>query len=225
MQIWIYFVPGAGGDGFANLVEQCPQISRFDAHPHHWRIHRFVDDLPKFWAPVIDSNHYFRYMPKQPFDLQNNQLVPLYVEFVLQNKHIVCTSHQVSLKYANEHECKQILTKDLVKVLVTCQDPVRNWRLSTIKRLDAIAVESIRQDKISVDETLFDYVLDIDQIHSDWTYVKKFCADVDLDLSESAYRTYQAILAGSMPGSEYTAPRYKSSVVNGVLSYSKIESQ
>lgn len=221
MQIWIYFQPGAGGDGFANLIEQCKQITKFDDHCSPWRIHRFVDNQPKFFAPAIDLNHHFRQHPEGRFSLQNNELVQSYVDCVLQNKNIVCTSHHVELLFSKVHDCQEILTKDLIRVLITCSDTKHSWHLATIKNLSTTAVESILDKPLIVDLNQYDYVLEIDQIHSDWNYVQKFCRDVDLELSESAYRDYQAILAGSTKFDPY-APRYKSSIIDGVLSYSKI---
>jgi hypothetical protein len=79
MQIWIYFDPGSGGDGFANLLERSRTITPFDQNDRPWRIDRFVDNCPKFWAPTVDTNGCFR--TGRPFNTKDNKLNQNYIEY------------------------------------------------------------------------------------------------------------------------------------------------
>ena len=54
MIVWIFFSPGAGGDGLANLLEQSPSVIALDGIKP-WRIHRYVDGKAKFWAPTLQD--------------------------------------------------------------------------------------------------------------------------------------------------------------------------
>lgn len=221
MQIWIYFQPGVGGDGFANLLEQSGSVTKYDGFQYQWRIHRRVDNQTKFFAPAIDKNHCFRSTVSK-FDNSNNNLHQSYIDCVLNNKTIICTSHDIPMKFFKKHDSQEILTKDLVKVLVTCQDYKSAWIRAAIKGLYTGSVDAIFCEKIKVDLSHFDHVLEIEKIQSDWNYVKTFCQTLGLELNESSYQDYQDILAGSTKFDQPGIEIYQSNIVNGIISYTKI---
>ena len=52
MIIWVWFTAGAGGDGVANLLEHASNARTIDGNKH-WRVHRYVDNKVKFYAPTL----------------------------------------------------------------------------------------------------------------------------------------------------------------------------
>jgi len=215
MQIWLYFQPGAGGDGFANLLEKASNVTRHDPHyderNNPWRIHHRVNDQIKFYFPAIDKHHCFRQHFR--FDANTNQLTPGYIDCVTKNQHIICTSHDIELRFYAQNDCQEILTKNLVKVLLTCQNPQRAWLQAASKTLYTGPVDQITCQQLGPDSDQFDHVLDMDQIQRDWHYVKNFCQAVSLDLRPEDYQDYRALLAGSRQFDPAGLASYKSEVV------------
>jgi hypothetical protein len=193
MQIWLFFQPGVGGDGIANLLEQSTNIVPIDGEFDHWRIHRIVDNSIKFYAPNIDEIGCFRH--KQSFKNTNNQLKKEYVDIVNQNSNCVVTSHDTSLKCLLNSDCLDILLKDQIKVLLTStRDPWLDVITATTKNL----LPTLPTVDISTPTTYpekFDYTLDVDKFKTDWNYVKHFCKEVNLDLCESEYLHYRNLLS------------------------------
>jgi len=221
MQIWIYFRPGVGGDGFASLLERSHQIERFDDHELDWRIHRFVDNHPKFYAPEIDAKGCFRW-PLIRFDSKDNCLLESYVNCVLQDRVVICTSHDTSLKFLNNNDCSDILLRNQVKILLKSSNFQLTRYHHILKNLMPAAVDSMVSTPEQYNLNQFDHVLDIDLIQSDWSYVEQFCKSMGLDLAQSEYQAYQEILAGSTRFDRGGIERYQSSIVDGHFQYKKI---
>jgi hypothetical protein len=221
MQIWIYFQPGVGGDGFASLLERAKHVVRFDDYKLAWRIHRFVDNHPKFYAPAIDAKGCFR-RPLIRFDSKDNYLMESYVNCVLQDRVVICTSHDTGLKFLNTNDCLDILLRNQVKILLKSPNFQLTRYQATLKNLVPAAVDSIVSTPQQYNLNQFDHVLDVDLIQSDWSYVEQFCKSIGLDLAQSEYQAYQEILAGSTRFDRAGIERYQSSVVDGNFHYTKI---
>ena len=236
MQIWIYFQPGVGGDGFANLLEKAKSknshavdvndqycdIQRLDTFEHPWRIHRRVDNQIKFFYPSIDKNECFRY-PLSRFNLQDNELIQSYLDSVAQNKTIICTSHDFHLTHADNNDCQEILSKNRKKVLLYKIDSRTAWKNASIKNLYTGPVEKIYSPKTTYTMSKFDHVVDIDLVNTNWEYLENFCKKLDLKLEQSCYQDYLELLAGSrkfdFPGIE----AYQSKIKNGFIFYTRVE--
>jgi hypothetical protein len=223
MQIWIYFDPGSGGDGFANLLERSRTITPFDQNDRPWRIDRFVDNCPKFWAPTVDTNECFR--TGRPFNTKDNKLNQNYIEHVDRGANIICTSHDTSLKLLDMSDCTDVFLKNQIKVGLQYQDPINVYRQFAIKNLRNIPAD-LSYAKIpklkSIDFKKFDYVVSIEKIQNDWNYVSKVCNDLNIELDHAEYQDYQCILAGSTQFDQPGIARYQSSIVNGCFHYNKI---
>jgi hypothetical protein len=223
MQIWIYFEPGTGGDGFANLLERSRTITPFDQNDRLWRLHRFVDNCPKFWAPTVDTNACFR--TGHPFYTKDNKLTQNYVEHVDRGANIICTSHDTSLELLEMSDCTDVFLKNQIKVKLHHQDPINVHKQSAIKNLQNISAD-LSFAKIpklkSIDFKKFDYVVSIEKIQTDWNYVSKVCNDLNIELDQAEYQDYLCILAGSTQFDQPGIERYQSSVVDGRFYYNKI---
>jgi len=225
MQFWIYFRPGSGGDGFANLLEQSRNIQPFDladTGQKSWRLHRFVDNQPKFYAPDVDSRGCFRKL-RIPFSTSNNKLNKWYVDCVNQKINTVCTSHDLTLELLEKSECTDIFLNGQIKILLDYTDEHRVGRQFTIKNLEPgpVDIAFVNMNEI-LDLKKFDYVLNIEQLQTDWQYTKNFCKELNIDLNENEYQDYQSILNGSTKFDHSGIPRYQSSIVDGCFSYKKI---
>ena len=132
MQIWIYFLPGTGGDGIANLLEHSQNVTTIDhnlcvhATPNmqFWRVDRFVDNQPKFWAPTIDQLHCFR--QNQKFDKTKNYLSNSYINLINSNATTIITSHDCSFQNFYNSDCVDIFTKNQIKILLYSKNTEMN---------------------------------------------------------------------------------------------------
>ena len=221
MQIWIYFNPGAGGDGFANLLERSRTITPVDQNDRSWRIHRFVDNIPKFWSPTVDQNKCFR--TGYPFKTQTNRLNQKYVDCVNSGADIVCTSHDTSLQLLEQSDFADLFLRNQIKVALDHQDPVTAYKQFAIKNLQNISVDvCYAKTPRFLDFNKFDYVVNIEKIQTDWNYVSKVCGDLNIELDQQEYLHYQSILVGSSQFDQPGIERYQSSTVDGRFCYNKI---
>lgn len=231
MQIWIYFLPGAGGDGFANLLEHASNVKPIDSDvdPKRWRVHRFVDDQPKFYANAIDNIRCFR--NNRPFLSAENQLRSNYVRLVKQGIPTICTSHDVTLANIQKSDCRDILEHNKISVFLYHD----SYRLcvyqAALKNLEPKLPPMISDDyypirqKINMED--FDHVLNIADIQSNWNTVNDFCQTVGLDLNQERYQEYCQLQQGQDEWyrarySKFVPQRFKSHTDNGVTTYTEI---
>jgi hypothetical protein len=226
MQIWIYFVPGAGGDGFANLLEHADNVETLDSDqdPKRWRVHRFVDDQPKFYSNPVDNIRCFR--NNRPFLTTENQLRPNYVRLIENGIPTVCTSHDVTKKYLHSSDSRDILEHDQISVFLYHD----NYRLcvhqAALKNLmTKIPVYHSITQKIDHDQ--FDFVLNIVDLQSDWNIVDKFCNTIGLKLDPERFDEYSKLQTGNdewlrSSYSTFYPKRYRSNTVNDDTFYTEI---
>ena len=229
MQIWIYFVPGAGGDGFANLLEYADNVETLDSNqdPKRWRVHRFVDDQPKFYSSPVDNIRCFR--NNRPFLLSENQLRPNYVRLIENGIPTVCTSHDVTKKYLHSSDSRDILEHDQVSVLLYHD----NYRLcvyqaalkNLMTRIPVVSDDHCHAIKQKIDHDQFDFVLNIVDLQSDWRVVDEFCNSVGLKLAKERFDDYSKLQAGNdscCKHNNFRHKRYRSNTVDDNTFYTEI---
>ena len=229
MQIWIYFLPGAGGDGFANLLEYADNVEILDSDqdPKRWRVHRFVDDQPKFYANPVDDLRCFR--NNRPFLAAENHLRPNYVRLVENNITTVCTSHDVTKKYLFSSDSRDILEHNQVSVFLY-HDSYRNCVYqAALKNLEPRLPPDVDDNyypmRIKIDYNQFDFVLNIAHLQSDWRVVNNFCNSVGLNLSEEKFNEYSKLQAGDdswCNHSNFRPRRYRSNTIGNDTFYTEI---
>jgi hypothetical protein len=193
MQVWLFFQPGTGGDGIANLFERSNNVTPIDGVTDYWRIHRVVDNDIKFYAPNVDEFGCFR--DNQSFKNTNNRLRKEYVDIVNQNSNCIITSHDTTLEWLFASDCLDILLKNQIKLLLTStRDPWLNAITATTKNLLPTLPTKGMPTSVIYSEK-FDYVLDVDLFKTNWDYVKHFCKEVNLDLCKSKYLHYCNLLS------------------------------
>jgi hypothetical protein len=231
MQIWIYFLPGAGGDGFANLLEHADNVETLDSDqdPKRWRVHRFVDDQPKFYANPVDNLRCFR--NNRSFLLSENQLRPNYVRLVENNITTICTSHDVTKKYLHGSDSRDILEHNQVSVFLYHD----SYRLcvyqAALKNLEPKLPPDVGDNyypiRQKIDFSQFDFILNIAEIQQNWSAVDKFCNTVGLKLDPERFQEYSKLQAGDdvwyRPRySNFHPKRYRSTTVGDNTTYTEI---
>ena len=229
MQIWIYFVPGAGGDGFANLLEYADNVETIDSDqdPKRWRVHRFVDDQPKFYANPIDNARCFR--NNRPFLSAENQLRNNYVRLVENGIPTVCTSHDVTKRNLHNSDQRDILEHNQVSVFLYHDSYRTCVYQAALKNLEPRLPPMISDDyypmRIKIDFDQFDFVLNIANLQSDWRAVDEFCNSVGLKLAKERYEDYSKLQAGDdswCKHSNFRPKRYRSNTVGDDTFYTEI---
>jgi hypothetical protein len=221
MQIWFFFDAGTGGDGIANLFERSSNVTSIDGLINYWRVHRIVDKKIKFYAANPDVNGCFRSV--EHFDNKKNQLDPGYVSCVTTNKNCIITSHDVTLTALYNSDCQDIFCKDQIKVLLTLTDQNKSKINAAIKNLCAELNESVTFN--TVDHSMFDIVLDVDKIQTDWQYVYDFSQSVGLDLDFQDYLEYQDLLKGNKTYmvNNFQVEEYESTICQNNITYRLID--
>jgi hypothetical protein len=228
MQIWIYFISGAGGDGFANLLECADNVEHFDSDRAFklWRVQHWVDGSPKFWSPTIDHHTIRCFRNGLPFKLSNNYLKRNYVKIVNSGINTICTSHDIRFAALDRSDMQDILKRDQVRVLLTCDDYIHANHRARVKNLikDTVGVDLLMDP---IDHSQFDYVLNINDVQRDWSAVEKFCQQVELDLDRKYYDQYCQIQQGSGEllsySSKYLPKKFTTSIQDGMTTYTEIE--
>jgi hypothetical protein len=222
MQIWIFFEPGVGGDGFANLLEKSTDIEPIDGETGYWRVHRIVDGRIKFYAPTPDQEECFRSSLK-PFRQCTNRLRKGYLDIVSDNKNCVITSHDVTLSNLRASDYQDIFCHDQIKVLLTGDIIASRWIAAT-KNLQTHIPPDVVQQK-TVDLSQFDYVYDIRDLQQDWQLVKKFCDSFGIQLDKSHHDQYLSLLAGNRDhlNNNYNVEIYQSRILDDHIEYDRID--
>lgn len=214
MIVWIFFSPGAGGDGLANLLEQSPSVIALDGIKP-WRIHRYVDGKAKFWAPTLQDTS--RRTNKV------DQLTAQQLEIADSNtQYLVITSHDTQL--ANTFQNDTLSKEKHIKVLLLSKNFNDSLRVGMRKNLIEF---NLTAPIIDLEPTIspdMDFILYIDEIINSWEYTKQFAENIGLSISQSDFEYYKKLVAGELlyttPGIEY----YNSSVdADNIVRYVKIK--
>lgn len=195
MQIWLYFIGGAGGDSIANLLEHANNVEPVDGN-REWRLSHYIDNLACWWAPCFDREQCFRSAIPFPFRASTNVTTDRYKHLVQHGIPTVITSHDVMLNAVNASDEKNILTQKQVKVLVKHTDPSESFKLCQLKNF---AIGTLIADPEWCKQILqmpdhFDYVLDVSRCHVDWQYTKDFCSSIGVELCYDTYKQWQDLL-------------------------------
>jgi hypothetical protein len=230
-QIWIFFATGVGGDGLANLLEQCPDITGWarEGELAAWRVHRIVDDEIKFWYPAVDAQHCFR--TGRWFDQRNNQLHPEYQQAVINRQRIIATSHDILLFNLDRSDRQDLLCQDQIKVLLDSRDYHKCLQNSVKKNLLSVSEQKFYNRSWAestpvfaryseVDRARYDYVIWAEDL-SDQQGIQNLLDRLHLSIDPAKISQYlhlrngawREVLGAGQP------PRYQSYFDNGMICY------
>jgi hypothetical protein len=228
MQIWIYFISGAGGDGFANLLEWADNVETLDSDRAFklWRVQHWVDGSPKFWSPNVDSDVLRCFRNALPFKLSNNYLKRNYIKIVNSGVNTICTSHDIRFTALDQSDLQDTLKQNQVRVLLAHDDYVHANHMARVKNLISDTVGS-NPLKDPIDHNQFDYVLNINEVQQDWSIVEQFCQQVGLHLDKKYYDEYCQIQRGTGEllsySRNYRPKKYATSTQDGTTKYIEIK--
>ena len=208
MQIWLFFLPGVGGDGLANLLERSPDVTPIDGNKIFWRAHRIVDDSLKFHAPTPDVNGCFR--RNHRFDSSTNKMVPEYVNLVRQKSTVIIASHDTDLSKLESSDCQDILRQDQLCILLTSKNMLQDYQIGARKNLLPWK-HYTSSDVWAVDESKFDIVVDAASVTSSYQNVIDFCQLIGISpVPESDYLEFMQLRQGNWSFLPVGVPRFKS---------------
>jgi hypothetical protein len=186
MIVWIFFSPGAGGDGFANLLEQSTSVVTLDGSKS-WRIHRYVDGQAKFWAPTLQDTprrtNQVDQLNDQQFEIANST-----------NQYLIITSHDTQL--VRTFQNNTLPKEKHIKVLLLSKnfnDSLHTGMRKNLIEFDLSAPTIDLEPSISPD---MDFVLYIDEIVNSWGYTKQFAESIGLSMSQSDFEYYKKLVSG-----------------------------
>jgi hypothetical protein len=232
-QIWIFFAPGVGGDGLANLLEQCGDVHIWahDSTQPVWRVHRVVDDQVKFWAPAVDQQHCFR--NGRSFELASNQLAEAYVQALSIDKTIVVTSHDILLYNLYRSDCQDLFTRNQIRILLDSRD-YRRCLLDLVRKnlmilpaaklqkdADHAALHAQFQRYQQVDRSRYDHVVWAEDL-LDSVELLRFINLLKLDITRDMIDQYRMLRYDQwrrVLAPDQNPPRYRSYVESGEIRY------
>lgn len=218
MQIWIHYLPGAGGDGFCNLLEHTNEVLPLD-RALKWRVHRYVDDQVKFWAPTVDHDGTFR--SNKSFDLSCDLLTDDYKTLVAAGVPIVISSHLGNMSYLNSGQGPWQLHQDRISIWlysnkrnVQCVD--RAMRLNLMEYDINNYVRFRESAEISPKADTYVRAVCIEEIQQDKLQFFNLLDELGLTMDEQWYHEYLAI---SKNAHKITTPgvQYWESYLEGTL--------
>lgn len=233
-QIWIFFAPGAGGDGLANVIELCAGMHAWNRDPDQpvWRVDRVVDDQVKFWAPPVDSNWCFR--TGKWFDQSQNQLNTEYERLVVENKDLVATSHDILLYNLDRSDRQDVFCHHQVSVLLDSRDYSTCRKNLVTKNLMPMDINNLSDNAShhplyeryqSCDRSRFDRVVWIEDL-DDAEFLQKWLQDLDLLIDSQMIDQYHQLRSGQwrqVLGSTQRPPLFESYVESGQIRYRSLD--
>lgn len=232
-QIWIFFVAGVGGDGLANLLENCQGVYSWQG-PSRWRIDRIVDDQVKFWAPVIDDRHCFR--SGSFFNQEKNHLCAEYEQAVADGRTIVVTSHDITLYNLDLSDRQDVLCRDQIKILMDSRDYLRCFQNSVKKNLKSVPVEQLEDPEWAaqnplflryreVDRSRFDHVIYDEDLAND-DNIRAFVHALGLEIDDKILEGYILLRSGrwrQVADPARLPERYESYVEDQKICYKQLD--
>lgn len=234
MQIWVFFDAGAGGDGFVNLLEHSKNIVTLDHNENvhatplqqFWRVHRFVDNTPKFWAAAPDVNECFR--SGSPFFKHTNKLRSNYLDIVTNDYNTIFSGgHDATLASLEDSDLQNILTKNQIKIYLHNSAIANVQAVFNIKHLAEYNIHTLQpQAKRLVQFKKFDYVIDVNELLTSWNTLKLFVTELRLSLDEKHFDEFNLIQQHLGKNILYsgTTPEFQSSIdIAGNVTYQQLE--
>jgi hypothetical protein len=220
MQIWIFFNAGAGGDGIANLLEKTSNAVTLDGDDkQNWRVHRWVNSKPKFWAPNLDAQGCFRSRIMQPFYNHNNRLKEQYLSSVNDSRLVIVTSHDIRLANLRQSNCQEIFLKKSIMVYIDCDESTRVYN-TVIKNLQSSFDDAGTAPRHCPSD--FDVIIDSGLFAQDQQYAQQICSSLGIELDLVVYKQYQNLLKGDKTLAPLCNECYTSIQTNNGITYTQI---
>jgi hypothetical protein len=192
MQFRIIFAPGVGGDGFSALLEHANNIEPADGIVS-WRQHKIVEGKLKF------HDCFWVNGPYRPFRAPgiDAEPIPYYVDLINQGKNTVISSHYMFWDEIDQYPYREIVTRDCVYIHLYSTDIERVLKDNLIKNEISQGPTLEYYSKLleqNLKRKEYHIHIDIEQVWQSWEYLKSCVDQLGIDLSESEYQTYMALI-------------------------------
>lgn len=227
MQIWVYYIGGAGGESLCVLLEKSKNIHPLDNQDlSQWRLNRYVDGSPKFWTPSIYAENTFRNDHQTPFNQS-------YLEAIHLDKNIVTCSHAIATEdfysgIGSEYYTKNRKTICIVPDLNNIEKTFLSLQKKQLQpqRLDLENCNYYKSyieyaNKCVQELDKFDYLIhDLDDLDQ----VEKIHIDLGLEYSRDTIEEWKQVRHGNLSWTTPGVPMYESYVENNQLHYKELGS-
>lgn len=197
MQYWIFYSPGVGGDGFANLLEHAHGMHVVDGSRLRWKIDHRITDVVKFY----DSNwSYDGFTPlrKPNLDYSDTVLRETYTNLIDTGLNTVLPTHYVYFDEIDRFPHKNIVEKNQVKINLYSLDFNRvvfdyESKLSGSNYLKNVgSVEKHINHELS--RTEYAIHIDIEKVWTSWDYLKECLDQLGIILDKKWYDEYITLI-------------------------------
>ena len=206
MQYWVFFIGGAGGDGFSNLLEHANNVYPCDGNLL-WRVRtdQSYSDKIAFYPPQsFTDNRFLRNHKDSDFDLKNIKPTAMYWNLIHRGKNTVIPIHPWNYDYNPEFKYWSLLDKDQHRILLYSDDIHRVVDDYNDKNYMAQEDREHRINKLSHDispywehscdpvakHLKYDTIIDIEQAWRDWGYLNNILTNIGIDLDRKYYEEY-----------------------------------
>jgi hypothetical protein len=216
MQYWIFFIGGAGGDGFSNLLEHSNNIKPVDGKLL-WRSkpNDLNTDKVAFFYPKIANHGSFLRNHKDPnFDLTNVELSPIYRHLVETGQNTIISVHPWDYNFDPKFKYWDFLEQDQHKIYLYSNnirrfvddfcDKNSKWiptLYSNTSVPDSNLTDAYREEKFNFfskydppyyNTKPLDYktLIDIDRAWEDWDYLNNILINIGINLDRKYYEEY-----------------------------------
>ena len=216
MIIWIGFAGGHGGDGFANLLEHAANARKIDG-VDQWRIHRYVDNKVKFYAPNLQNTA----LRVSTVDLLNDSQLEIANS---DTEYLIITTHDTQFQTILSPAV--LPDKKSIKILLLSKNynmARYNYLTKNLEAFDTADLYRLGDNYRQPVTPAADIVVDIDTVVDSWEYTNQVTQSIGLDLAQEDFDHYRKIVTGEFVYCSPGIERYKSVVgVNNMVGYLKL---
>ena len=205
MQYWVFFIGGAGGDGFSNLLEHANNVYPCDGNLL-WRVRtdKSYSDKIAFYCPQLFTEE--PYFLKHPILEGLDKIKPTatYWGLIHRGKNTVIPIHPWYYDYNPEFKYWSVLEKDQHRILLYSDDIHRvvddyNDKNYWVKNDREIRINELSHDispywghtHSPIAKNLkYDTFIDIERAWRDWDYLNNILTSIGIDLDRKYYEEY-----------------------------------
>jgi hypothetical protein len=197
MQYWIFFEPGVGGDGFANLLEHADNVVSADGE-QDWRIHHNNGAVKFYGAKWTTDPIPFRQLN---VDTASATLNPHYCDLIDQKQNTILCAHPNAYRsQIAQSPFKDLVQTDQIKIHLYSLDFDR-VAADLVAKIPGVEINadwhSAMQKKVRGELARTDYAIhiDIEKVWTDWGYLVKCLTALGINLDQTHYEDYLNIIS------------------------------
>jgi hypothetical protein len=204
MQYRVIFLPGTGGDGFINLLEQADNITPADGRGkvkdgNGWRKHKMFNGLLKFSGPrwIMGT-----FTPFRAVKVADYTINPFYIDLVNNNKDTIVGAHYNYWDEISNFKERELVEKNAVLIHLYSLDVEKSTSNANIKNELALNETDFKNwlkgGHRRVHEELlngkYQIHIDIDRVYKDWDYLNDCLVSIGITLNKKYYDEWLTVI-------------------------------